>query len=106
MDARTAYERYLASGPDSLGSMDDVMAALDFGDTHPTEALSIRNQHEQRLREERARDLLRETYIAQGGDASTFAKHYQQLRDEQGTESLRELDHARTEFARSIVRGF
>jgi hypothetical protein len=107
MDAKSAYERYVESGPDALDSMDDVMTALRFAEEQPSEALAICARHEHRVREQESKKLLKETWLAQGGDATEFERQHQKLQDAQAGQCLRELDEeSRLSFARDVVRGF
>jgi hypothetical protein len=107
MDAKSAYEQYVGHGPDSLESFKDLRSALEYADTHPSEALAIRARHESAQREAESKKLLKETWLAQGGDATEFERQHQKHQDEHAGQRLRDLDdETRLSFARSIVRGF
>jgi hypothetical protein len=107
MSGERLYAKYIEEGPDSLGSMDDVMAALRFAEEQPAEALTIRTRHERRVREQESKTLLRETWLQQGGDAVEFERQHKKLQDAQAGQRLRELDEeSRLSFARDVVRGF
>jgi len=86
------FEKYLDS-PDNLNA-EQLRLALDFQDTSPVEALSIRRRREAERRDAQSKELARETWVRQGGDASQFAAAYKELSAERRKAELAEAENA------------
>jgi len=106
MNAERAYRKHVEEGPDSL-SLEDTLAALEWRDSHPAEALRIRSRHEAEQREEQERQNLAALWAMDGNDPKEFGKHYSKLREEHQESKLRELDRgARDDSLRRMMRSF
>jgi hypothetical protein len=75
------YERYLDEGPESL-SIDELRAALDWKDEHPTESLRHRQDREVAVLQAQDRANLKAEFLRQGGTPEEFERYYQARRDQ------------------------
>jgi hypothetical protein len=76
---------------------------LRFADEQPVEALNIRRRREAERRDAQSKELARETWVRQGGDASQFAAAYRELSAEKRKV---ELGEAEAEARASSIRSW
>ena len=100
------YRKYITEGPDAL-PMAETLAALEFRDTHPTEAHRVDARVERERREVAEKDALQYDWLRQGGDERDFEAAHRELSAREKTERLAAMDReAREASARAVLRGF
>jgi len=92
MKTEKLFEKFVADGPDGL-TVEELREAFDFEEREPQLALTVRLRDEAAKRDRERKDLMRETYVRQGGDLSQFEAAYRQLAESQRRQALEQAEN-------------